>query len=150
MFSPFFRAEFNAETWFFLEINHKPVPFLIKSVLYPDDGDLVITFYEVHTPEQAKAYKNCRILYPKAHLDQQSEEEPELVGLEGFAIYDNQGQLQGQVQAVTEQPEQLLLTLERPYQDKTFEAPCHPELITAFSRQGEWLKMSLPEGLAEI
>jgi hypothetical protein len=104
----------------------------------------------VTTPEAAKYYKNVPILYPKAKLDQQPDGEPDLIGLKGFRVYKADGQLQGYIKEVGEQADQLLLTIQSNEDSGSFEAPCHPDLIAAFSREEQWLKLHLPEGLDEL
>lgn len=149
-FSKFFTVTFTAGEWLFLAINQKPVPFLISTITYPDDDLPVISFQEVTTPEAAKYYKNTPLLYPKAKLKQQPDSEPDLIGLEGFRVYKADGQLQGYIRDVSEQADQLLLTIQSAKDSKPFEAPCHPDLIAAFSRGEQWLKLHLPEGLDEL
>ena len=149
-FSNFFTVNFTAGEWLFLAVHQKPVPFLISAITYPDDDLPVINFYEVTTPEAARYYKNAPVLYPVAKLDQQPDGEPDLIGLEGFRVYKADGQLQGYIKAVNEQADQLLLTIQSAADPEPFEAPCHPDLIAAFSREEQWLKLHLPDGLDEL
>jgi 16S rRNA processing protein RimM len=127
----------------FLLIDGIPVPFFIRESYYPGGDSLVISFDDYLTPEAVSVFKGCEV--QNEGFDTEANE---LAAIIGYSLADVNSDFSATIISIDEQPGQLLATVSTGGNE--FLIPIHPDLIVSVNHRKKTLKMSLPEGLAEI
>jgi 16S rRNA processing protein RimM len=131
----------------FLEIDGKPVPFLISELEYQGADLLKLTFEGYESAEKINEFAGSRVFLTTSFPEKKSAESPD--DLEGFSIRGRDGKLIGSITAIVQNPGQLLLTIESP-DHKEILIPFHEDFIVSFNKAKREIVMDLPEGLIEI
>lgn len=129
----------------FLEIEGRPVPFLISSFEYSGSDVLRLTFGGYESVEKVSEFKGCSV-----YLTTASEEEDnnENLQLEGYSVCDSHGKSLGKIKEVIENPGNLLLRIVSG--GKEMLVPLHEDLIVKMNKRKKILFMEIPEGLTDI
>ena len=131
----------------FLEIDGKPVPFLISESEYPGADNLRLKFEGYGTFEKISEFTGCRVF-----LDAENREDLDannLSYLRGFKVIMSDNTLVGTISEIIENPGQLLISVETE-KGKEILIPFHEDLIVKADKKKKIIKMDLPEGLVEI
>ncbi len=135
-------TELMVEVW-----DHSFIPFFIEYIKGVSDDDMVLKFEEINSREEAKMYLNKRVyVFDEKSIQTHSEEEWGY--LTGFAIFDKDNQLVGEIENVISNGMQILLELT--YKGKIIHLPLHEDLIIDINRQDRKLQLIIPEGLLDI
>lgn len=145
-FSDHFNHNYHERDWLFIAIEQKPVPFFIERFIDTDDGLSEFQLEDISTPEEALSLVKHSVLYPIDQLGDWQKNPLVFSTLNGYEVYDQNGNYQGVIQGVEEQADQFLLTIEKA-DETTFMAPCQEDLVYTVDHQQRYLKILIPEGL---
>ena len=131
----------------FLEIEGKPVPFIIDRCEVVDDSLIRLTFNGYDSFEKISKFIGCRVfLTSEIELDNS---ENDLHQLEGYQIYESGNNLLGTVMKVIENPGQVLLAIRTSLNNEIL-VPLHQDFIISFDKKKKIILMDLPDGLTEV
>ena len=142
-----FRNKLPVLEWVFLEIEGKPVPFLISGSEYSGSDTLLLRFEGYDSSEKVKEFLNCKVFLTQKTTGITKSRDPE--NILGFKIHTIDNKLIGKVTGITENPGQLLLNVDTGY-GNTVLIPLHENLISRIDRRRKIITMDLPEGLTEL
>ncbi len=131
----------------FLEIEGKPVPFLVTESDHPDAGILRMKFEGYDSFEKVNEFTGCKVFLYSS--EDQKNPISDLSTIKGFKIFDCNNNPGGTVRKIIENPGQLLLCVETE-KGKEILIPFHEDLIIKIDKKKKIIKMDLPEGLTEI
>jgi len=126
----------------FIVIDGIPVPFFIRDCYYPGGDTMTMAFDDYLTTESVLMFKGCEV---KHEAPQHNEK---LVSLEGYTLSDVNSDFSAVIVSIDEQPGQLLATVMSGNRELLI--PLHSDLIVSVNHKKKTLKMSLPDGLADI
>lgn len=132
----------------FLEVEGKPVPFLIESSDYPGGDILRLRFDGYDTVEKIAEFTNCRVLLASGVTFSLQENE-DLDLIRGFVLKQSDGTTIGTITEIIENPGQLLAVVQTKNRDEVF-IPLHQDLILEIDQNKKILIMELPEGLVDM
>ncbi|HNX67300.1 MAG TPA: hypothetical protein PKH02_10490, partial [Bacteroidales bacterium] len=127
----------------FVVIDGIPVPFFVRDVRYAGGDTMVLAFDDYTTPASVLMLKGCEVKY---EIPEGVEKAPDL--MIGYTICDANSPFTAVIISVDEQPGQLLATVDM--NGKEIFIPLHPDLILSVNHKKKLIKMSLPEGLADL
>lgn len=130
----------------FLEIEGRPVPFLILSSEYNGSDILKLAFDGYPTQEKAAEFKGCRVFLTTWHA---ASADSDFSLFAGFTVMTSDLKTLGKIKEVITNPGQLLLDIQSP-DGKEILVPFHEDLIASVNRRKKTMIMDLPEGLADI
>ncbi|HOU01233.1 MAG TPA: ribosome maturation factor RimM [Bacteroidales bacterium] len=142
-----FRNKLPVLEWVFLEIEGKPVPFLISGSEYSGSDTLLLRFEGYDSSEKVKEFLNCKVFLTQKTTGITKSRDPE--NILGFKIHTIDNKLIGKVTGITENPGQLLLNVDTG-SGNTVLIPLHENLISRIDRRRKIITMDLPEGLTEL
>ena len=131
----------------FLEIEGKPVPFLISESDYQGADILKLKFDGYDSREKVSEFTGCRVFLTTP--DSGGNDFQTIHDLEGFRVYNELRILIGTITHITENNGQYLLNLETE-SGKSVLIPLHEDFIIKVDKRKKVLLMDLPEGLTEI
>jgi 16S rRNA processing protein RimM len=142
-----FRNNLPVLEWVFLEIEGKPVPFLIADSTYSDADTLLLRFEGYDSSDKVREFINCKVFLTQKNPDIPKSRSPE--NIFGFRIYTIDNKLVGLITRITENPGQLLLNV-NDGSGKIILIPFHENLISRIDRRRKIIIMELPEGLLDL
>jgi 16S rRNA processing protein RimM len=128
----------------FLEIEGKPVPFLISESEYDDSGILKVKFDGYGSIEKVSQFTGCRVF-----LNSEKKEDITNMDFSGFKVYLKDNTLAGTIRAIIENPGQWIINVETE-SGKELLIPFHEDFIISSDRKKKIIVMDLPEGLTEM
>ena len=131
--------------WAFLEIQGKPVPFLVESSFGSVDAP-IIKLLDVDTPDTAQKLVGNLILMPGKPTKAKKKDLNQ--SIVGYIIIDEVHGEIGLVEELMELPQQLLLQTH--YEGKEVLIPAVEAIIVDIDDDNRLVKVSLPEGLLEM
>lgn len=126
----------------FIVIDGIPVPFFIRDCYYPGGDTMTMAFDDYFTAESVLMFKGCEVKYESLQSIER------LVSFEGYTLSDINSDFSAVIISIDEQPGQLLATVMSGNRELLI--PIHPDLIVSVNHKKKTLKMSLPDGLADI
>ena len=133
----------------FLEIDGGLVPFFVteKGTVSPDYFRVTLKDYD--NPESAQRFVDCKVYVPLEKNGQPAGmDDRDLEALVGFEVFDeNHGRL-GEVAAVMESPEQVLLQVFRDGNEILI--PFTEAFLLGFDMDRQTISMELPDGLVDL
>jgi 16S rRNA processing protein RimM len=132
--------------WAFLEIQGKPVPFYVQSVQETFDDGAILKLQDLNTVEQAGQYVGRTLLLPigkRKKNDLYAEDD-----FTGFALVDKKLGAIGNVDAIEEFPNQLLIRTT--YKGVEVYIPAVEAFIEEINEDTRTIQLNLPEGLLDI
>lgn len=136
----------QAEVLFIETQKNIQLPYFIENSKSKNDTETVLKFETVNAKEQAAKLLQKKIWLSKNDFEKHvSKTAP--VNLIGFIIFNNDEKL-GEVEAVIEQPQQILLQTH--VQQKEVLIPLHEETLKKIDRKKKHVHVVLPEGLLQI
>ena len=141
------KTVFKQADVLFIEIERNiQLPYFIEKSISKNNSETIIKIEDVNTKEQA-----AKLLQKKTWLTKNDFEKyvskTAPVNLTGFIVLNNKETL-GKVEAVIEQPQQILLQVRM--QQKEVLIPLHEETLKKIDRKKKQVHVILPEGLLEI
>jgi 16S rRNA processing protein RimM len=130
----------------FLEIEGRPVPFLISDLEYSGADILKLTFEGYNTIEKISEFVGCRVFLTAGIPENKNEEVP---GLNGYEVFVQDGKLLGTIQEIIDNPGQSLLSITS-LKNKEILIPLHEHFIVSIDKKNRILLLNIPEGLADI
>lgn len=143
-----FTEELPQMEWVFIEIDEKPVPFLVSSLSENASGNIVLKFEGYDSPEVMTEFIGCRVFIKKEDMKNENELSPFLI-LEGYKIFDRDKKLLGVVTKVMSLPMQYMLVLENDKKEEIL-IPLNEEWVMEIDRDRESIYMDLPDGIIQI
>jgi 16S rRNA processing protein RimM len=131
----------------FLEVEGRPVPFFISSLEYSGGDILKLSFTGYDSPDKVSEFRGCSVFLTSGSREEA--EDPGLMLLTGYSVFDNEGKPVGTVREVISNPGQFLLDIETAV-GKQVLVPFHEDLIVSIDKRRKKIVMDLPEGLREI
>lgn len=131
----------------FLEIEGRPVPFLIEYIEQVSDGSLRLKFEDYDSYEKVKEFAGCNVLLSVSSLIPDSGHSSD--DLSGFTIESAEGKNLGKISEIIENPGQLLLRV-NDLHEKEFLIPFHEDLIVSVDPVQKKIIMIIPEGLIDL
>ena len=141
------RTVFKQQEVLFIEIEKSiQLPYFIKNSKSKNDTETVLNLEGLDTKEQAAKFLQKKIWLTKDDFEKHvSKQAP--VNLIGFIIFNNEEKI-GEVEAVIEQPQQILLQTH--VQQKEVLIPLHGETLKKIDRKKKQVYVILPEGLLDV
>ena len=132
----------------FLEVEGKPVPFLIESSDYPGGDILRLKFDGYNSIEKVSEFTGCRVFLTEndGSIEQNH---PDFHLLSGYSILLADGSLLGTINSIIENPGQMLAAVQVKGKKEIY-IPLHEDLITSVDQKRRQIIMDLPEGLTEL
>ncbi|MDZ7738153.1 MAG: ribosome maturation factor RimM [Bacteroidales bacterium] len=143
-----FIEELPEMEWVFIEIDEKPVPFLISSLTENASGNIILKLEGYDSPEAMTEFIGCPVFIEQVSEDKENELSPYLI-LEGYKIFGSDSKLLGVVTKVMSLPMQYMLVLEGEDGDELL-IPLNEEWILEINREQESIYMDLPDGIIQI
>ena len=131
----------------FLEIEGKPVPFLISESDHRGAGILRLEFKGYDSVEKINEFTGCRV-FLKSGKGQKIRHN-DLSFFVGFKVTSGDKSMAGTIREIIENPGQWLISVETE-KGKEILIPFHEDFIIKIDRKKKIIKMDLPEGLTEI
>jgi 16S rRNA processing protein RimM len=129
--------------WAFLEIQGKPVPFMVESVLPTFDDGALLKLKEINTIEKASQFVGYTLLMPKGKRKKgevYTEDD-----FTGFTLIDEKLGKIGEVESIEEFPNQLLI--KTTYKGNEVLIPAVEAFIEEIDEAERVIYLKLPEGL---
>ncbi len=142
-----FRNNLPVLEWVFLEIEGKPVPFLISGSENPGPDTLILRFDGYDSSEKVKEFLNCKVFLTQKNRGIKKSRAPE--NITGYKIHSTDNRLIGIITGLIENPGQILLTVDKGSGNPIL-IPLHEDLISRTDRRRKIIYMDLPEGLTEL
>ena len=134
--------------WVFIEIDEKPVPFLISSLTENASGNTVLKFEGYESTEIMTGFIGCRVFIKQENMESENELSPYLI-LEGYKIFGRDKKLLGMVTKVMSLPMQYMLVLENDEKEEIL-IPLNEDWVLEINREQESIYMDLPDGIIQI
>lgn len=132
----------------FLEVEGKPVPFLIASSDYPGGDILRLQFDGYESIEKASEFAGCKVfLTSKLNADKNVNSDYQL--LTGYTLLLPDNTLVGTISELIENPGQLLAIVTSKNKTELY-IPLHEDLITGIDQENRVIIMELPDGLTDL
>jgi len=131
----------------FLEIEGKPVPFIISESVYGGGNILRLKFEGYGTLERVTEFTGCRVFLTST--ENLSGYEDTGNDITGFRVLLQDKSFLGTVTAQIDSPGQTLLNI-KTETGKQILVPFHKDLIVRSDRKKGVIVMDLPEGLADL
>jgi 16S rRNA processing protein RimM len=131
----------------FLEIEGRPVPFLISSLEYPGADALKLSFEGYTSVDKVEEFKGCNVFLTTP--SEEGRDESDLSLLKGFKVADQDNTIIGKIREIITNPGQLLLEIVTDSNEE-FLLPFHEDLIIRIDRRRKVVSMEIPEGLLDI
>jgi 16S rRNA processing protein RimM len=134
------------EVFFIEETTDRFIPYFITELKIRSEGELVVSFEGISTPEIARKYLKKKVwLNAKDAKRIASKSAP--ISLLGFSVIEQKNFL-GTVLEVIEQPLQILLRIEM--EEKEVLIPINESTLVKIDHKGEKIHVDLPDGLLDI
>ncbi|HYJ63769.1 MAG TPA: 16S rRNA processing protein RimM [Parafilimonas sp.] len=122
------------------------LPYFIEKSVSKNNTETILKIEDLNRKEQAAKLLQKKIWLTKNDFEKHvSKTAP--VNLIGFIIFNNEQQL-GEVEAVIEQPQQILLQTR--IQQKEVLIPLHEQTLKKIDRKKKQVHVVLPEGLLDV
>jgi 16S rRNA processing protein RimM len=131
----------------FLEIEGRPVPFLLEYSESFGDGTARLKFEDYDTYEKVKEFAGCSVLIDASAVEPDTGAERD--DLTGYELHDENGRHLGTITGVTENPGQLLLNV-RTEKGGELLIPLHEDLIISADTEKKIITMTIPDGLTDL
>ena len=141
------KAEISELKSVFLEIEGKPVPFIISESDYQGGDILRLRFYGYGTVEKVTGFTGCRVFLTSDATSKKSDKDQG--DLRGYKVRLTDNRLLGVVTEVIENPGQWLFNVNTTKGEEIL-IPLHEDLIIGIDKRKKIIWMDLPEGLTEI
>ena len=132
---------------FFLQIEGKPVPFLIEEQEYSGGDSLRLKFEGYDTDTKIGEFVGCKVYLTED--DGSGREERDITVLNGYSVSTKNGAVLGNINEVIDNTSQYLLVLHSPT-GKEILVPLHEELIVEIDEKAKRLVVDLPEDIITI
>jgi len=131
----------------FLEIEGRPVPFLISESDYSGADNLKLRFEGYESPEKISEFVGCRIfLTGELPADPKKADSQTLIG---YRVYTQEDINVGPITDIISNGGQWLLNVDSA-DKKSILIPFHEDLIIKIDRRKKIVIMEIPDGLLEI
>jgi 16S rRNA processing protein RimM len=130
----------------FLEIEGRPVPFLITTLEYTGADILKLWFEGYDSNEKIGEFIGCRIFLISGTYDKLKEDNQNLIG---YKVFVEEDKLLGSVSDVLANNGQWLINIISTNK-KDILIPFHEDFIVSIDKRGKVIIMNIPEGLTEI
>lgn len=141
-------GEAEGDRFVFLEIQKKPVPFLLENIRGAAPA-LIIKLKEIDDLEAASELRNRRLQLPLKEVPREILEELEEMPLEGFQVYNADGNLLGTVIQIGENPLHPLLFITTPEEQELI-VPLQEEFIREVDWEARRINADVPEDLLNL
>ncbi|MBK7040061.1 MAG: 16S rRNA processing protein RimM [Bacteroidetes bacterium] len=123
------------------------IPFFINQVKSVSHDDMILSFEEINSREEAKKYLNKKVyVFDEKIIQTHSEEE--WAFLIGYTIQDSNKKNIGVISDIITNGMQVLIELE--YNQKTVHLPLHQDLIVMLNKAQQLIILEIAEGLLEV
>jgi 16S rRNA processing protein RimM len=131
----------------FLEIEGRPVPFIISESEYSGADILKIRFEGYDSIEKVSEFSGCRVFLTTSVPVENENGDFQI--LNGFQVFNQDNELLGEVADIISNPGQVLLSITSS-KNKEILVPFHEHFILSINKRKKNIVMNLPEGLTEI
>jgi len=134
--------------WVFIEIDEKPVPFLISSVKEHASGNIILKFDGYDSREAMSEFTGCRVFIDQENITEKIGIPPQII-LAGYKLFDHSNNYIGLIDKVMSLPMQYMLVL---HDDSGNELliPLSEDWLIEIDKNEKYIIMDLPEGLNTI
>lgn len=143
-----FAEELPEMEWVFIEIDGKPVPFLVSSLAENASGNILLKFEGYESPDLMTEFTGCRLFIEQENMEHENELSPYLI-LEGYKIFGSDKKLLGIVRKVMSLPMQYMLVLENDEKEEIL-IPLNEDWLLEINREQQSIYMDLPDGIIQI
>jgi 16S rRNA processing protein RimM len=131
----------------FLEIEGRPVPFLISGLEYAGADILKLSFEEYDSNEKINEFLGCRIFLTSGIYDNNLKDDNE--NLVGYTVFMQEDKLLGSISEVLPNNGQWLINV-KSLNKKDILIPFHEHFIVSVDKRKKIIIMEIPDGLTEI
>lgn len=133
----------------FIEIDSLPVPFFIDEWRERGTDVMLVKFDGIDSDTQAAKLTGCSVYALNKDL---SEEAPfrSWQAFNGYTIKDEAGNTIGEITAVDDRNENILLYVSSPTRQEEILLPFHEDFVRGFNETERTLQLFIPEGLLNI
>jgi 16S rRNA processing protein RimM len=132
----------------FIEIDGRPVPFLVLEMEYSGTSTLRLKFTGYESAGKMKEFTGCRIfLTTECEAADNTDDFKRLIG---YKVAVKGDEILGTIVDIIENRAQLLLVIRSHEKGGEILVPLHEHFIVRIGRREKTIFMDIPEGLAEI
>lgn len=131
----------------FLLIEGRAVPFIAESVEYRGDKTVIAFFRWYDSVEKVAGFTGCKVLAGTKSVSRPEIPDHEL--LEGFTVFDEDGNQRGEIVSVTVTEHQWLADV-KGAEGTTFLLPVHEDLIRNIDFDNHTITMAIPDGIEDV
>ncbi len=131
----------------FLEIEGRPVPFLVSYSEYSGADILKLKFEDYDSIEKVSEFTGCRVFLTTAVNTENDQED--IQSLVGFNVVLSDGIPLGKITEIISNPGQLLLNVIST-KNREILIPFHEHFIVSIDEKNRNIVMDIPEGLTDL
>ncbi|MCX6351752.1 MAG: ribosome maturation factor RimM [Bacteroidetes bacterium] len=136
------------DSFLFIEITGKPVPYKIESIQWTADDAALVKLKGIDSEETASELKGKKLTYSANALDDLEEEDDDMLLVAGFEVIDETLGSLGKIIDVMDTAGQQILVIKNG--EKEILVPFHEDFITDINPKKKTMKMNLPDGLTDL
>ena len=125
------------------------VPFFIEEYRFKTDTTALVKLVDVENDNDARAFANLEVFYPKRYYIENEEEETPDDYFIGYTINDITHGVLGEVVAIDDSTINVLFVVETPDKEELL-IPVQETFVCAIDEEKRIIHMDLPDGLIEI
>lgn len=125
------------------------VPFFIEEYRFKTDTTALVKLVDVENDNDARAFANLEVFYPKRYYIENEEEETPDDYFIGYTINDITHGVLGEVVAIDDSTINVLFVVETPDKEELL-IPVQETFVRAIDEEKRIIHMDLPDGLIEI
>lgn len=128
----------------FIEINKKPVPFIVEDFANSDE-EYLIKFDDIENTTQAEEIVGLNIFIESTNIENNSDN---FLNIEGYKVIDNVLGFVGIVNSIIKKPGQDLIEVFN--NEKSFFLPCVKQIILKINHKEKTIFTEIPEGIISL
>ncbi|MEX0967081.1 MAG: ribosome maturation factor RimM [Bacteroidia bacterium] len=133
----------------FIEIMKKPVPFFMESLTMAGEETAILKWEDVDSPEDALKLRSHALMLPIHDLPMELQQQPENFDLEGFALFNLNGDELGIIEEVMENSLHSLIKV-KVEAGKELLLPLHEDFIVETDVENKRITANYPDDLLNL
>ncbi|MBR7028889.1 MAG: 16S rRNA processing protein RimM [Bacteroidaceae bacterium] len=143
------NADGDVPDCLFIEIDSLPVPFFIDEWRERGTDVMLVKFDGVDSDAQAANLTGCSVYALSKDLPREAQFRS-WQAFKGYTIKDEAGNVIGEITAVDDRNENILLYVSSPMRQEEIILPFHEDFVRNIDEKARTLQLSIPEGLLNI
>lgn len=143
------NADGDVPDCLFIEIDSLPVPFFIDEWRERGTDVMLVKFDGVDSDTQAAKLTGCSVYVLNKDLSEEAQFRS-WQAFKGYTIKDEAGNVIGEITAVDDRNENILLYVSSPTRQEEILLPFHEDFVRGINETERTLQLFIPEGLLNI